>query len=309
MTNQSEVTQHRVYDFINIVIQHIRSWVKASRSTNVDYVQGPHRSRQIGRGGVGSPLERQKRRANLLARRFLQYIGLPVALLLMWQIAVSNGIINPLLLPTPSSIGTSLWRMIIDGQLVSNLRPDVFRLGLGYAFGWSGGLIIGAVIGLSALVKRFADSTLQLLRPIPPITLIPVALLWFGIGSASKIAIVAFSAFWPVFLNTELGVREIPELQKEAARILELTRRQYYTKIVLRGSLGKVITGLRLGAATGLIGLVAAEMVESSNGLGYLIVSDERNFDAPAMFAVIVVVSIIGLILNGILQMVWKRFD
>lgn len=241
--------------------------------------------------------------------RVLRFVVLPVVLVLLWQLAVSHGLINPLLLPSPSSIIVSLWHMTRSGQLGQNLRPDAIRLGVGYAIGWAGGLIVGTAMGLSAKVRRYVDSTLQLLRPIPPITLIPVALLWFGIGSASKIAIVAWSSFWPVFINAELGVREIPQLQKDAAHILELKRGQYYRKIILRGSLGKVITGIRLGAATGLIGLVAAEMVESSNGIGYLIVTAERNFDASAMFAAILVVSVFGFILNAALEGINRRFE
>lgn len=241
-------------------------------------------------------------------RRAFRFLLLPLVLVLLWQLGVSDGLINPLLLPSPSNIAVSLWHMIRSGQLGQNLRPDAMRLGVGYAGGWAGGLVVGTAVGLSVKVSRYANSTLQLLRPIPPITLIPVALLWFGIGSASKIAIVAWSAFWPVFLNAELGVAEIPQLQKDAAQILELTRRQYYTKIILRGSLGKVITGIRLGAATGLIGLVAAEMVESTNGIGYLIVTAERNFDASAMFAAIVVVSIFGFVLNAVLEGINRRF-
>ena len=233
----------------------------------------------------------------------------PAVVLIGWQVASNAHVIDPLFLPPPLSIVVALKAMSADGTLWQNLAPSLMRVAEGYAIGCAIGLIIGLVLGGSELMRRLFTFQLELLRPIPPISLIPVTLLWFGIGSPSKIALIAFASFWSVALSTELGVREIPPILKSAAQVMEITGLPYYWEIVIRASLAKIVTGLRLSAAVSLIVLVASEMVASPNGIGFLIVDSERNFRPADMFAAIAVISLLGYVVNVALLAIERKLN
>lgn len=232
---------------------------------------------------------------------------IPLALLLLWEILSASGAVSSLFLPGPIAIIGALEKQLTSGVLINNLVPTMQRYLYGFALSCLLGIPIGLLTGVSARVRGYINAALELLRPIPPIALIPLLILWLGIGNASKVAIVAYGAFWPIWLNTMLGVQEIPVLLRRSARVMGIHGYRYFTKVALPAALPKIIAGVRISAAIALIVVIAAEMVEATSGIGYQIVNAEQTFRSADMLAYIVVISIVGYIVNGLLRLVERR--
>lgn len=231
----------------------------------------------------------------------------PIALLLIWELLSTTGIVSSLFLPGPIAVISALGQQLSSGALLSNLAPTMQRYLYGFALSCLLGIPIGLLCGVSARVRGYINAALELLRPIPPIALIPVLILWLGIGNASKVAIVGYGAFWPIWLNTMLGVQEIPVLLRRSARVMGIRGYRYFAKVALPAALPKIIAGVRISAAIALIVVIAAEMVEATNGIGYQIVNAEQTFRSADMLAYIVLISIVGYIVNGLLRLVERH--
>jgi ABC-type nitrate/sulfonate/bicarbonate transport system permease component len=147
-------------------------------------------------------------------------------------------------------------------------------------------------------VRRLFMGVLELLRPVPPIALIPVAILWFGIDDASKVSIITYAAMWPILLNVILGVQSVPPIIQATAKSLGITGGRYFVKIVLPHSVPQIMVGLRVAGAIAFVVVVASEMVAATAGVGYWILDSERTFRTPQMFAGIAVLSILGALVN-----------
>lgn len=231
----------------------------------------------------------------------------PLALLVIWEALTASGLVSSLFLPSPVSVISALGSQLSSGTLMSNLVPTVERYFEGFALSCVLGIPVGLLCGASARIRNYLNAALELLRPIPPIALIPVLILWLGIGNASKVAIVAYGAFWPIWLNTMLGVQEIPTLLHRSARVMGLQGHRYFLKVAFPAALPKIIAGVRISAAIALIVVIAAEMVQATSGIGYEIVNAEQTFHTANMLAYILVISVIGYLVNGVLRIVERR--
>lgn len=232
---------------------------------------------------------------------------LPSGLLVAWEACVRFGLVDPLFLPAPSSMLTALWEVALTGELWVNIGASLWRIACGYLIAAALAIPLGLALGYSANLRVYLNGLLELLRPVPPIALIPVSILWLGIDNASKIAIIAYACFWPLILNVVLGVEEIPQLLQRAARTMDISGYRYFTKIMLPAALPKIIVGLRISAGLAFVVVVAAEMVAASSGLGYMILDAERTFRSGLMFGGIVLLSILGFLLNKLLVLVERR--
>jgi len=232
---------------------------------------------------------------------------LPSGLLVAWEACVRFGLVDPLFLPAPSSMLTALWEVALTGELWVNIGASLWRIGCGYLIAAALAIPLGLALGYSANLRAYLNGLLELLRPVPPIALIPVSILWLGIDNASKIAIIAYACFWPLILNVVLGVEEIPPLLQRAAKTMDISGYHYFAKVLLPASLPKIVVGLRISAGLAFVVVVAAEMVAASSGLGYMILDAERTFRSGLMFGGIVLLSILGFLLNKMLVLVEKR--
>lgn len=169
------------------------------------------------------------------------------------------------------------------------------------------GIPIGFLFGWSRIVREYMGSVIEIMRPVPPISLIPLAILWLGIGDLSKIGIIAWACFWPIFLNSTLGVQSINPIFIKSARNMEIHGVRFFSKILLPAALPQVFAGLRISLAIAFIVLVAAEMVGADRGLGYLILESERMFRSPRMFVGIFSIAMIGFLLNEIILLFERR--
>lgn len=219
----------------------------------------------------------------------------------LWQMVVDTGMVSPHFLASPSAIVASLAHGFGSGTVTSDLGASMYRIMIGWLIGCTCGYAVGMAIGSVRWFRELFNPILELLRPVSPVALIPVAILLFGIGNSSKFAVIAFACFWPVFLNTVGGVRSISQHHRRIAKALGFSRRDEILHVLLPGSLPSAFVGLRLAAGISFVAIVAAEFVGATNGLGYLILLAEQSFDTPLMYGAIVLLAVLGWSANLVL--------
>ena len=229
------------------------------------------------------------------------------ALLLLWEVLPRAGVIDPLFLPPFSTVLKAVGSGFAQGGLTHHIAASLGRALPGLALAIVAGVPAGLLLGSSRTLQHFGEPVLEIFRNTSALALLPVFTLLLGIGEMSKIVMVFYAAFWPILLATINGVRGIDRLWLKAGRSMGLSPVGLFTHIALPAALPSIFTGIRLAAAASLLVLVAAEMVGSRAGLGYLINASELDFDIPAMYAAILVLSVIGTITNFALVRLEKR--
>ncbi len=230
-----------------------------------------------------------------------------LVLLLLWEGTAASGLINQLFLPAPSAIGTALYTLIIDGEITASLLASLTRILLGFLLGSALGLLVGLITGTSALGDRIGTPLVHALYPIPKIALLPLFVLWLGIGELSKVTIIALGGFFPVTLNTYAGVKNVDPLLLKVAASFNASRLLTLRQVILPGALPMVFAGLRLAAGTSLLLLVAAEMLAAPNGIGALILHYGDLMLTDKLMAGVIILSLLGLGFNLLLRYIEKR--
>jgi len=177
----------------------------------------------------------------------------------------------------------------------------------GFALAMVIALPLGVLMGVSTAVRGLVEPLIELLRPIPPIAFIPLAILWFGIGEISKVTIIAYGAFFPIFVNTMAGFRDVDRVHIRAAQALGAGRYEIFRDVVLPSAFPQMVTGARLGMGLAFIVLVAAELVAASEGLGYLINDARFSFRTDQIFVGMITIGVLGLVLNKMLLEAERR--
>jgi len=233
----------------------------------------------------------------------LAFLSVAVVLIL-WQAASHFGVLNPALVPSPMEVAASAIEAIRDGSLLHNTAVSIGRVLLGFVVALVVAIPVGMLMGMSRLVQGVTEPLIELLRPIPPIALIPLAILWFGIGEASKVAIIAYGAFFPIFVSTLAGFRDVDPVHIRGPRTLGATRYELFRDVVLPTAYPQIVTGARLGMSMAFIVLVAAELIASSAGLGYMINYARITFKTDEIFVGICTIGVLGFVLNkGLLEL------
>ena len=228
--------------------------------------------------------------------RWLLRLVSPICLLLAWEAASRFGWLNKLLFPPPSRAFADLAVLIANGYLAKSLYASLFRVVCGFAIAVTVGVALGAAMARIRLVNELVDPLVELIRPISPLALYPLAILWLGIGDGSKIFIIALAASFPVILNTFAGVRGIDANLFRASRSLGASELELFKGIVLPGSLPHIFTGVRLAWGISLIVVIAAEMVGAPSGLGYMVLDAQQTFRTERVFAGIIVIGLVGFL-------------
>ena len=201
----------------------------------------------------------------------------PILLLLVWELGSRTGLIPARILAAPSTVVVTLWSMIVSGELPSNLVVSLARASAGLAIGLVVGTTLALVSGLSRLGESTVDPLMQIKRTIPSLALTPLFIVWFGIGEAPKITLIAVGTTFPIYLNLFAGIRAVDPRLIEAARSFGLKGLDLITHVVLPGALPSFLTGLRYAMGVALLVLVVAEQINAQAGLGYLI-NNARDF-------------------------------
>lgn len=227
--------------------------------------------------------------------------------LALWESAPRLGLVEPTFFPPLSGVLRALWGLIVNGQLFTHLRASLFRSLLGFFITLSYAVPLGLAIGSSQRVARAVTPLHETLRNTSPLALLPVFILFFGIGETSKVALVIYACSWPVLLNTISGVRGVDPLLIKSARTMGVSRIGLLRKVILPAALPTVLTGIRLAGSASLLVLIAAEMVGAKAGLGYLIIYSQYNFQIPQMYAGILTTTALGLGFARLLLCVEQR--
>jgi len=228
-------------------------------------------------------------------------------LLILWELVCRLGLVSPLFLPSPVQIISALWLMLVDGEIVRSLSASLYRIVLGFIFGSILGLAVGLLTGTSALNDRIGTPLVNIFYPIPKIALLPLFILWLGIGELSKVTIIALGVFFPVAMNTYSGVKNVDPLLIKVAVSFNSTHWQTLKTVVLPGALPVIFAGLRLAAGTSLLLLVSAEMIAAQEGIGALILHYGDLMITERLMAGIIVLSAVGLFFNFALQYLERK--
>jgi len=218
--------------------------------------------------------------------------------LIAWQMAVSAGWVNEFFLPGPVRVFGQMASMVADGSLFIHIGVSLARVAGGFAIAVLVALPLGMAIGLWRPVFHLVDPWIELVRPIPPIAWIPLAILWLGLGETSKVAIIAYGAFFPIALNTLAGLRGVQRVHIWAALSLGASQRQIFWNVVMRTALPGIVVGLRLGAGMAFVVLVAAELILANAGLGFLIQEGRNQLMTEQIMVGIVTIGILGYFIN-----------
>lgn len=232
---------------------------------------------------------------------------LPVVIVLTWYLGSDHGFLNTAILPSPQKVGASFRQMATDGSLWKHIAASFSRVLRGFAIGAAAGTGLGLLIGLYFRLNQLFVALIGILRPIPPIALIPLFIMWLGIDEASKTAIVTVGAFWPVLLNTIAGVQSTDPKLIEVAQIFGKSKLSILKDIILPSTVPSLFTGLRLSISTAWSCVVAAEMIAADKGVGYLIMF-ARQMSRPAeLFVGIISIGVIGLMIDIFFQLLQKK--
>ena len=229
------------------------------------------------------------------------------ALLLLWEGICRAGVVSALFLPPPTLILSSLLDMIKDGEIGVSLAASLYRILMGFILGSAFGLFVGLVTGTSALADRMANPIVNALYPIPKIALLPLFILWLGIGEVSKVTIIALGVFFPVAMNTYSGVKNVDTLLIKVAVSFHAGWGYTMKNVVLPYALPMIFAGLRIAAGTALLLLVAAEMIAAEQGIGALILHYGDLMITERLMAGVIVLSVLGLIFNLFLQFLERK--
>ncbi len=220
-----------------------------------------------------------------------------LVLLFVWEWSVSAFKFSPLVLPAPSVIAAALWRGLATGFLWPHIAQTLLELGLGLALGVLLGFAGGVLLGESAALRRVLMPYVVTSQVVPKLALVPLFIVWFGFGTTPTVVITALICFFPLLENTLTGVAQVDAARLELFRMLGATRAQTLWRLKIPAALPTILAGLRVAVVLALVGAVVGEFVGASQGLGALIIATQGSMDTPLMFAVLLLITAIGLLL------------
>lgn len=229
-------------------------------------------------------------------------IAVFAAVLGLWWAASTFGWVNAFLLPSPGKVFDTLVDLAQSGALARHALISLQRVGLGYALAVMAAILLATTFSRSAALRNLLDPLLEFLRQIPPLALMPLLMLWLGIGELQKVGIIVLACFFPIFLGMRGGIAQVDQKLIEVGKVCGLSHGEIMWRIVLPSSLPSIVVGLRIGLGYSWRALVGAELIASSAGLGYLIVDAENLARTDIVLAGILVIGVIGLAADQLLK-------
>ncbi|MEU8077923.1 ABC transporter permease [Catellatospora citrea] len=239
-------------------------------------------------------------------RRVLRLVS-PVVLLAAWEAAARTGLLPPEKLPAPSEVLRTGWRLTSEGTLLVHLLDSLQRAAIGLAIGGGLALLLGAVAGLLRIGDDLVDPPVQMARMLPHLGLVPLLIIWVGIGEELKITLVALGSFFPIYFNTYAGIRDIDERLVEAARTCGLGQLARLWHVVLPGALPSLFLGLRLAIGAAWLSLVVGEQVNAQTGIGFLMMEAREFAQTDVVLLGLLVYALLGLLSDLLLRFAERR--
>src|ERR1700728_1273582 len=219
----------------------------------------------------------------------------PVRLVVLWEVGSTSRWWSPAVLPPPGNIAQTFWHLLQNGQLLPNLWASLRRVLIGSSIGVGIGTVLGISVGLWRFAEEALDSTLQMMRTLPYLVLLPLFIVWFGVDELPKILIIAIGTSLPMYLNTSSGVRNVDPRYAEMATTFGLRRPALILTVIIPGALPAMLTGLRYSLGIGWLSLVVAEQINAQSGLGLLISNAESLFQMNILMVCVVIYAVLGL--------------
>ncbi|GAA0394715.1 ABC transporter permease [Micromonospora gifhornensis] len=231
----------------------------------------------------------------------------PLLLVLGWELAARSGLLAAEKLPAPSTVLATGWRLTRDGTLLTHLLDSLTRAGVGLLIGGGLAVLLGALAGLLRIGDDLVDPPVQMARMLPHLGLVPLLIIWVGIGESLKISLVALGAFFPLYFNTYAGIRDIDERLVEAARTCGLGALARLRHVVLPGALPALFLGLRLAIGAAWLSLVVGEQVNAQTGIGFLMMEAREFSQTDVVVLGLLVYALLGLLSDVAIRIVERR--
>lgn len=228
-----------------------------------------------------------------VGRRLVPWL-VPLALLVAWQASSSAGWLSARVLPAPLDVLRSAWELTLSGELWQHLKISAGRALLGLAIGGGAGLLLGLLTGSVRFFETLLDSTVQMVRNVPALALIPLVILWFGIEETAKIFLISVSVFFPIYLNTFHGIRNVDPQLIEMGRSYGLSRWQLYKEVILPGAMSSILVGLRFSLGLMWVILIVAETISAQSGIGYLTMNAREFLRTDVVLVGILLYALLG---------------
>ncbi|NVH74190.1 ABC transporter permease subunit [Paraburkholderia sp. JPY432] len=232
----------------------------------------------------------------------------PALVLVLWQVAALIGVISPQVLPAPSSVAKTAFDLARNGDLFVHLGVSLLRAATGFAIGGTIGLALGILVGFSPLAQALLDRSIQMVRAIPFLAMLPLVIVWFGVGEVAKIFLVALAVLFPIYINTMLGIRQIDPKLMELAKVIGLDRVAIVRRIILPGAMPSILTGVRYALAHAWLALVIAETLATTKGIGFLAMDAREFLQTNVIVLTMIIYAIIGVAADASVRLLETRF-
>ncbi|OEO32219.1 ABC transporter permease [Devosia insulae DS-56] len=232
---------------------------------------------------------------------------LPVAIVVAWQTASSLGLIGNRLMPAPLDVLRAFWDKTISGELAVNIAVSAQRALSGLFVGGSIGFLLGIANGVSSLSHRLTDTTLQMIRTIPNLALIPLVILWFGIGEEAKLFLTSLGVFFPIYLNTLHGVRTVDPQLIEMGRVYGMSNWTLFRKVIFPGALPSIFVGLRFSLGIMWLTLIVAETMAASSGIGHMANTAREFMMTDVVVLALVIYALLGKLADATARFLERR--
>lgn len=241
--------------------------------------------------------------------RTLQVISwaVPALVVLVWEVLARSGWLSPQVLPAPTKVIATALNLISEGRLLSDLAVSLLRAATGFVVGGSIGFGLGVAVGFSRLAEALLDRSVQMVRAIPFLALLPLVIVWFGVDEGGKIFLVSLGVAFPIYINTVLGIRQVDPKLLELGRVLGLSTPKLIRRIVLPGALPSILTGVRYSLASAWLALVVAETIATSSGIGFLAMDAREFLRTDVIVLAIVIYAVIGVLADAIARALERR--
>ena len=240
-------------------------------------------------------------------KKFIPLI-LPICILILWYLLTEGlGIINPYILPGPITVCQSAWELIMNGKLLNNTLDTLYKVFGGLILASIAAIPLGILMGWYKTLEEIATLVISVLRPIPPVAWIPFSILWFGIGTFPAIFIIFMGCVFPILVYTIDGVKRTDKVLIESAQTLGASDWNVLKRVILPSALPYIVSGLKVGIGIALMCTISAEMVGSSSGLGYMILTATSLFDPGTTVVGMLDIGIIGIIFDYVFTKAQER--
>ncbi|GAB7549201.1 ABC transporter permease subunit [Cupriavidus sp. 8B] len=231
----------------------------------------------------------------------------PALVLVVWELLSRAGYIEPQVLPAPSGVAQTAWEMIRDGSLFVHLAYSLARAATGFAIGGAVGFGLGILVGFSRLAEAVLDRSVQMVRAIPFLALLPLVIVWFGVEESGKIFLVSLAVLFPIYTNTVLGIRQVDPKLLEVGKVTGLSLGEQISKIVLPGAMPSILTGVRYALAVSWLALVIAETIATTKGIGFLAMDAREFLQTNVIVLTLLIYAAIGVLADCLARLLERQ--